>query len=958
MIKKKPLSLAAAVILTLSAHAQVIAQQRTFDVPKQPAVSAIPELARQADIQIVAPAGSLEGIYTPAVVGELDLREALRQLLQGTGLEIASIDDRVILLRRQEKAAADIDADNASLETVLVTAQGPIERKRNSAVVLDSSEFDDVETLASDHSIAAMAMMLPGVSADEDGDQPKYITIRGLQADLNHTTIDGISIASVGNNGSGERRINLQLVPSQISWRTDISKAFSAEQDAGAIGGVLDVVTRSAFDRNSTYFLVDGYGIYSTYSDAGAKNVLDDANDHWGQGMKAIFSTQFGPDNQFGVLMSGSYQSRSRNASKLVQDRKGYFSDDGAVVGEPNAEAGWNGIVSPMNFGYGSFPNTIENQGTSVKLEWQPVDSNFQGSLLYFSYSRKDDWNEISNDIYIPENPTGIIEQDENGGRLLVRIVDSIWANNTWTRNNEGYLGNLQWQGENSVLSLKAGHTYDNYRNVENMFQSRASGLERQRIYVDYVNSELPQITGFVDPSAPASLTYRLQGGQHTQPFARETVDDVRLDYSWNAGPEARGLGIVTGLEWRRLVLSKDVERTVYATGTVVNPWMIDPGAPSLEGQHYWVPWLDGRAFIDEAVDSLPVNATSSRSQSIAQDFKYAENLSVGYVSAHYATDRTLYLLGLRYDRIDFDAWAPVTRNGVIASGLDIFDGGYDHLLPSFNVRHRLTDDINLRFSYSHTLGRPRPADIAAAQSINCTDSDEGENETCSITRGNPDLKPQRSRNVDLSVEKYFNANRGAVSLGYFHKTIKDNIFTLTGSDVIDGVDYTIRQPTNLDEMTVQGVEFSIMNRGMRLLGQRFDASLNASWFDGETTYVTDAGSRSIDRLLYQPEWVANASVTYRMPWIHGAARVAVNARGPYMNSTGGLKAWEDAGRNQLTTTNFSLWHSLGEHLTIKYEATNLFDEQPDYGKGEDLQILRQMDDYGRSFYLHVIWNL
>ncbi len=75
-------------------------------LPAQPAVTAIPELARQAQVQIIAPAGSLEGINTPAIAGEMDSRAALRTLLAGTGLTIKSDEGNVILLEQAGGAAA------------------------------------------------------------------------------------------------------------------------------------------------------------------------------------------------------------------------------------------------------------------------------------------------------------------------------------------------------------------------------------------------------------------------------------------------------------------------------------------------------------------------------------------------------------------------------------------------------------------------------------------------------------------------------------------------------------------------------------------------------------------------------------------------------------------------------------------------------------------------------------
>ena len=96
----KKVLLTCAIAAALASTSQAMAQQRKFDLAAQPAVTAIPELARQAQVQIIAPAGSLEGINTPAIVGEMDARKALRMLLEGTGLEIKSDKDNVILLQK------------------------------------------------------------------------------------------------------------------------------------------------------------------------------------------------------------------------------------------------------------------------------------------------------------------------------------------------------------------------------------------------------------------------------------------------------------------------------------------------------------------------------------------------------------------------------------------------------------------------------------------------------------------------------------------------------------------------------------------------------------------------------------------------------------------------------------------------------------------------------------------
>ncbi|MET3663570.1 TonB-dependent receptor [Caulobacter sp. 1776] len=93
-------------VVAMAIAAPAFAQERVFDVPAQPAVRAIPELARQGQVQIVASARNLAGIQTPAVKGTMDVRTALRRLIAGTPLQIDSDDGQIITLRSSVPGAA------------------------------------------------------------------------------------------------------------------------------------------------------------------------------------------------------------------------------------------------------------------------------------------------------------------------------------------------------------------------------------------------------------------------------------------------------------------------------------------------------------------------------------------------------------------------------------------------------------------------------------------------------------------------------------------------------------------------------------------------------------------------------------------------------------------------------------------------------------------------------------
>jgi len=954
------LALAGAPSPALAQAAQAEAS-RKLDLPAAPLGQSLNELARQSHLQIIYTPELIAGHNAPALAGHYSARAALDALLKGSGLAVDFVDADTAVLRKAPvpkpapKPAAppkpEAQAPEATLDAIRVIAgYEPIQKKKDSALVVESIHYDDVENAAIEESIASMLVQLPGISSDEDQGEPKYVVMRGISPDLNHTTVDGISIATVGEYGSATRRVNLQLIPNDFSTRTDLTKTFTAEQDAGAIGGITDIVTRSAYDRAGRYFVADVFGIYSTYDGNDGRNSPEGVKSHWGKGFKSTFSDRFGADDQFGMVLSARYQSRIANAGTVLQNSKHYFDDAGTSLGAPDRERGWNGLAVPAIYDYRSYTDEIVSYGGSAKFEWKPADSDVYGSALLYSYRRGQSRNQNKFSI---TTKTSVQDLDADGGASPINQMTSSYQFDTYDRNNRGVLLRLDRKWDASALSLRAGYTQEWYETDEPTVAARYSP---SGAYLDFdASGGFPYSMQLRNPSLLDPSRYAFVSAADTHAYARQDVKNTRMDYAFNVEPGSHGFGFASGVEWRRSVLSKDVEGISYTGKPAMGDYLFDPGYVQ-DGASHSFPWIDYPAFRDEVVPGL--TATRSAASRTA-DYKYAEDLLDGYVSLHYATDRTHFILGVRYDDICYDAFNAATRtlNGVITQEPVHNDGGYRHLLPSFNVLHRLGEDLNLRFSYSQTLGRPMPGDIAKAESVDCSGGDDGL-DACKVTRGNPDLDPRRSRNLDVAVEKYFNHDRGLVSLGYFDKKIRDDIFDLTWTEQVDGVATTVTQAMNTDESSVRGLEMVLMNRGMKVGGgQSLDASFNATYMDGAMRYVaTDGSVRSLDRMVSQPRWIANAGLTWRIPQLKGAVRLWANYRGEFLTAVG-ASPWLDTGRDDRTTVNLSMWHRVGRTLTLKYEFNNLFNDQPVALVGENLAFRAAESRFGRSAMVHLIWT-
>jgi TonB-dependent receptor len=142
-----------------------------------------------------------------------------------------------------------------------------------------------------DPNAAEALRRLPGVSIQQDQGEGRYVLIRGTEARLNTTRINGNTIPSPEDDN---RNVQLDVIPSDLLGAIEISKALTPDMDADAIGGSVNLVTKNAFDYDGQVLKVDIGGGY--------KNLRGDLN------KKATFTygNQF-MDGKLGVLIGGCY---------------------------------------------------------------------------------------------------------------------------------------------------------------------------------------------------------------------------------------------------------------------------------------------------------------------------------------------------------------------------------------------------------------------------------------------------------------------------------------------------------------------------------------------------------------------------------------------------------------------------------------------------------------------------
>lgn len=185
MIRSKAAALIIVSVLA-AAPQPAWAQRVSFHVPRQAAVTGIPEFARQARIQIVSPAG-IEGLKTQAVTGRYTIDEGLRRLLRGTDLYVVARNRNIVSLgirpriARKPPAAPPVRRVTAPPRSrpvpapappadpdIVVTGTVSPENRLDAGLAITTASLEEIRELAPNNT-ADLLKLAPGIWAETTG---------------------------------------------------------------------------------------------------------------------------------------------------------------------------------------------------------------------------------------------------------------------------------------------------------------------------------------------------------------------------------------------------------------------------------------------------------------------------------------------------------------------------------------------------------------------------------------------------------------------------------------------------------------------------------------------------------------------------------------------------------------------------------------------------------------------
>lgn len=823
------------------------------------------------------------------------------------------------------------DGDSAewlAMEEVLVTGQsaamaGAINQQRaadNVKSVLDSDTMGQFP----DQNVAESLRRLAGISVENDQGEGRYVVIRGMDPNLNATSINGVRASSAED----KRALQLDVIPTDVLDGLEVQKSLTPDMDGDAIGGSVNVKTLSAFSRKGMFF--------KTRFEGGYNELRED----WSPKASVAFSNIFDLPNErrLGIAAALSFQDRKIAADNFEAD-DWEQADNGADFPETFEPRYY--LVDRQRIG--AVFNLDYDLSSSTTLFMRSLYSEFEDSEVRYNQTYgdltplgEDSVRTGLADFGFAEIEMGTKDRVQTAENISISLgTESVWER--WSLNtNFGYAYGEERE-KDSVESAWVGE-----------FESGADGIAEASpvLTLDSSNAQrlLVQSENFDLLRNPSR--YELD----EIVFEKVLIDDTQWSFQFDATRQFDSFAFQFGGKARLRQKESNPDAEVYGGDdlfTVAD--VFDPGATADYGFSNRLepfPSLRGVRDILGSGVGIDLDPIDSLLDSSSDDWIVEEDIYAGYGLFRFDSGPAVVVAGVRLEYTDFSSRGnlvelfeegaeldgTVLEDDLVTVTAVQNDNSYTDVLPSINLRYDLTDTIVTRAAVSRSVVRPGFEEVASRIAV--------EDNEASI--GNPELEPYSAWNYDLSLE-YYPSEISVISAGLFYKSIEDYIFTQVLDDFeFGGRTYDeVEIAQNGDDAEVLGLEFNYQQQ-FGFLPSPFDGllvSLNYTWVDSEGTFA----GRDLP-LPKQSDNIAGFVLGYEKYGLD--LRLAMSYRDRYLDEVveEGLDRYTDS-HNQWDLT--AKYH-VNDKWMVYAELINLNDEPAFYYAGSKRRTL-QYDEFGRT---------
>jgi TonB-dependent receptor len=728
-------------------------------------------------------------------------------------------------------AAQSGSSGSGALEFVVVTGtrQQAVNTKREAPNVKDVQSLESIRELP-DVNAAEALERVPGISLETDSGEGRFINIRGMDADLNGTTYDGVRLTASNPSSpqGGGRAVAFDAFPSGILGGIEVMKSLTPEMDAEGLGGVVNILPRAL--PSGKQWMVD----------AGAGSGLEPlrGNPVWqGDVTAAARSGLFMDDDRITILASYAYHEDWRGIDDIEED---YLNDPA----QPPK------TFDDVQYRWYRYHRTRQGYGGSVTFD---ITDDTQVYLrgIHAGY------NEVANKQRLQLNGLGNVTAIAADGTFSVNKVQPREAL-TFTSEDIGndmvelggstvFSGGVKadirgsWTRGSDVVPLGGGFTWKGPKNVT----------------LNYNNNDprFPSyhVTNGIDLTNPAIYTAAGFSGSNSlnQNSDEEWAGKGDVDFPWAPFSDSGDLKV--GLSARLRTRQASASSADYSSTLGYDAF----SDPTMDRIYYNGNYNIGAATLFNKLLTLPQGPQAVDPTAFEDD---NENVYAAYAQ-YGATFGDFYaLLGVRVEKTQATYRAnQIDDLGNISPSVN--KQNYTDVFPDLNLKYQLWDDVVLRAAYTTGIARPGFNQITAATSVDTTND--------IVSRGNPSLKPTKGQSVDLSAE-YYDPDGGIASLALFYKsftnyiipTVQLNVPTFITATGIVLNNVEIDSFANIGGATADGIEigytkqFTFLPEGWDGLG-----------FDGNVTFVGSRGQIRVGERSTLPQTSPinyNAAIFYQ----------------------------------------------------------------------------------------------
>jgi TonB-dependent receptor len=830
-------------------------------------------------------------------------------------------------------AAASVEA-SLSIETVSeqVVVRGDRLRGDLEALNRESTADNLLEVLPAEvitslpnTNVADALGRLPGISLERDEGEGKYIQIRGTEPRLNNVTINGVHITSPEPD---VRTIKLDVIPADLVESIEVSKTLSANQDGDAIGGSVNLVTRTADDQ--PYYALSGIYGYTPIVNGRSLTQYD-----------ATAGRRFGASKRLGAIISGSYDYNGRGINNI----------------EP----------APDVNDFGSGPVAVYDGVHLREYQYRRNRYGFAGSL---DYRLNNGSSAYFRGLFSDFRDFGDTWNTEiNLGQQLTPTASDA----------TGFvqLRHLNRTPQQKIYSFTGGE-FLNLGRYTLQYQFAVSGSRQDGQFPStYFRS--PHIVAFgTDASDPLTPKFPVLNGININDptlytfFKTILADDhvrdhdlegsISLERHYLAG--SRFGSFEFGAKIRNSSKMNNTFEPVYTpSGTQVLQYSDVLGNAPKDPNFYFgnyslPPFSDYNkilALFAANPGALQLDVTATHSRSDPNNYHATERIYAVYAMNTITFGRARLQTGVRIETTQ----SKFTGNHVTFNDLGDYatttpvpgSNLYANVLPSVQFQYAITPTTNFRAAYGMAIARPNFSDLPPY----VVESDQD----LTLLVGNPNLKPTRANNFDLLIEHYLKPV-GVLQAGVFYKDLRNPIFAID-SPSLDQPGFTQTQPTNGSKAHLLGVEARYEQRLSFLPGPLNGLGVAANY--SYTTSKATVPGRSVDPALVRQgpnNW--NVDVTYDKRRL--SARLGLTHNDAYIyqyNFSDGADLGINGPFGDVYTyahTQVDLQGSYRVHGGLKFVVSmlNLNNEVFGFYQGSTIYPT-QREFYGRTFMFGFRWS-